>query len=154
MLQRIAYYFSDHSYGAQYIADVAKWSGLINEKVQLWRSRWDEAGSAPVPRLMWKTTGNCEVVYDSRSGREIEHVLDATSAAMLCYMTEPKRHSHILTAFDEPGAGERLESLQEAGLVFQEGDRYLSLVTGKSEHRSSIPAGVVARLECADAVTA
>ena len=55
----------------------------------------------------------------------------------------------------EPGAAERLQSLHDAGLVFEEGDRYLSLVTGEPEHRSSIPAGVVAGLEIrVDAVTA
>ena len=60
VLQRIAYYFSDHVYSAEYIANVSKWSGRIQERVAYWRSRW--SGSGVFPKLEWRTRNARRVV--------------------------------------------------------------------------------------------
>jgi ribosomal peptide maturation radical SAM protein 1 len=126
-LHKIAYYFSDHNYSAPYIANVSAWSAKVQEQVDRWRERW-ESRQGLFPKLVWKEKGDQTVVYDSRSGQEMEHVLDHHSVELLKHLVIPKRLPDIVTAFQAFDAAAEVASLQEKGLLFEEEQRFMTLV--------------------------
>jgi ribosomal peptide maturation radical SAM protein 1 len=136
VLHNIAYYFSDHNYSAAYIASVSAWSAKVAAQVDYWRSRW-EGGQKLFPKLIWKDESS-GVVYDSRSGEAIEHKLDDHSVALLKHLVIPKRLADIVASFQTFDAAAEVASLQAKGLVFEEDQRYMTLVVeepqGSDEH--------------------
>jgi len=70
-------------------------------------------------------------VHDTRSGKLIEHPLSDTALRVLNFMTKPQRVVNVADALGRlPGfdAAREVAALQEKGLLFQEEDRFLSLV--------------------------
>ena len=127
-LRNIAYYFSDHNYNADYIAAVSAWSAQVRQQVEYWRSRWQDR-SRPHPTLEWRSRDDVRFVYDTRDGSVTEHLLDNEAAAVLLHLVgRPKGVKNLLATFPGSDADAALAQLQEKGLVFEEDERYLSLV--------------------------
>jgi hypothetical protein len=96
----------------------------------VWFKRWHEEG-AEYPQLFLKCEGDANLVHDTRSGELVEHVLSDVSVKILELMSKPQRLSNLNAEFGHlPGfdAEAEVALLQEKGLLFQEHDRYLSLV--------------------------
>jgi ribosomal peptide maturation radical SAM protein 1 len=127
-LRNMAYYFSDHNYSADYIQAVSKWSGRLRSTVAEWRSLWDVESAHLRPQLRWKRIAGEVVVYDTRSGEEIEHRLGEDGVRLLQHLTVPKKLSDLVTAFSNMNVEKEILDLQRKGLVFEEDKRYLSLV--------------------------
>lgn len=127
ILFNIAYYFADHNYSAPYIAAVSEWSARVREKVEQWRSLW-ESKQGVFPKLAWRTTGTSTVVYDSRSGTGVHHELSPESVELLRHLVVPKRLDDIVKSFGTFDAAKELEQLREKGLVFEEDQRFITLV--------------------------
>ncbi len=130
VLRNIAYYFSNHDYSAAYIHAVSKWSAKIRESVDYWRSRWSEG---IFPKLVWRRSGESVLIYDSRGGKEILHQLGPHGIAMLEQLGVPKRRSDLVGLFPECDAEKELATLQAKGLVFEEDQRFMSLVIEEAE---------------------
>lgn len=128
VLRNIAYYFTDHNYSAAYISAVSAWSTRVRDQIAFWRSRWD-GGRYSAPKLVWKTRRGTTVVYDSRGESEIEHELDESGTALLQHLAIPKRESDLVSLFPAFDAAKELANLKQKGLVFEEEQRYMSLVT-------------------------
>jgi ribosomal peptide maturation radical SAM protein 1 len=135
-LRNLAYYFADRNISADYFTTMAKWVRKVRAKVAEWQARWDTRKYHLPPRLYFKE--GAQKIYDSRSGVALEHTLSPTGLAMLRHLARPTRMEDILKVFSPEGgfnAREEVALLQAKGLIFQESDRFFSLVL-ESEHGS------------------
>jgi len=130
-LQEFAYYFSDRNVMAEYFVTVAQWIGKLQPPVNQWRSLWEDLESSPPPRLEFK--GDPDIIYDSRSGSGIEYSVGPFGKAILNYLSKPARIEELAKVFStEDGAdlSKQIDFFKEKNLLFQEGERMLSLVVG------------------------
>jgi ribosomal peptide maturation radical SAM protein 1 len=131
-LSNLAYYFTDRNFRAEYFLTMVRWIGKIRKKFEVWERLWSGRQQGGEPQLYFKQVGERNVVHDSRSGEIVEHYLEDTAVQSLQHMhSKPKRLADLtrllghLPGFD---AEKTVTFLQERGLVFQEHDRYMSLV--------------------------
>jgi magnesium-protoporphyrin IX monomethyl ester (oxidative) cyclase len=130
VLANLAYYFMDNNLTAEYVIAMARWIDKVREQVKMWRNRW--AGDLRVvPQLVFKKKGKSTIVYDSRAGEAIEHEIGDVGVEVLKKLAGPKRLANIasdLSHIPNLDAEKEVGSLQERGLIFQEADRFMSLV--------------------------
>jgi len=130
-LANLAYYFVDRNVNAKYMTDLIRWINQLQEQVMRWRARWYDRDSMLPPKLFFKGEPDSTVVCDSRSGELVEHSLTTAGRQVLDLLIKPRRVSQLaaelshLRNFDPE---KEINSLQELGLVFQEHDRFISLV--------------------------
>ncbi len=132
-LSNLAYYFMDRNIHAKYFTDMAKWIDRLSALVDRWRSFWGDDVSSH-PRLSFKEDED-DVVVDSRDGELREHKIGPVALHLLKMMDTPRRATDkALQPENAPGIDvtEEFEKLRQLGLLFQEGDRYLSLVLPKA----------------------
>jgi len=129
-LDNMAYYFADSNSGAEYAQTMSKWIGRIKEQIDRWIDAWkdDKAG----PKLLLHENGDRCMISDSRSGELNEYPLEAISGRILNFLADKqKRVGDVAREFrDIAGfnAAKEVAILREKGLLFQEEDRYLTLV--------------------------
>jgi ribosomal peptide maturation radical SAM protein 1 len=132
VLADLAYFFADdRNFKAQYFTTTIKWIGKLREKVNLWWTRWHGEDQPPPPRLFFKGQGASSVVYDSRSGEVVEHQIGDVGRQVLEHLAKPRRIKDLaadLSHIPDFDPEKEVALLQERGLVFQEGERYMSLV--------------------------
>jgi magnesium-protoporphyrin IX monomethyl ester (oxidative) cyclase len=130
-LANFAYYFTDRNLNATYSTTMIRWIGKIREKVGGWLKRWHGKDGAMMPALFIKERGKVTVIYDSRTGEVKEHYLDEIAANVLEYFSKARRITDLaadLNHIPQLDPSREVAYLQERGLLFQEGERYLSLV--------------------------
>ena len=140
-LTNLAYYFTDRNFGADYIKWTTKWLGELRAKVGQWQTIWTQNRDAQ-PQLFFKENGHSTVVYDSRSGKAVEHDVGELGREVLAYLDEKPRElpdlarkmSHV-SGFDP---AREIASLQAKGLIFQEGARYFNLVLAKEPPKMTL----------------
>jgi len=124
-LDNLAYYFSDHNYGATYAANAARMVGRLREKVDRWKALWNGAAR---PELKLVERGGVAHVFDSRGGSAVEHPLTPDARLVLDALATARKLANVakeLPGVDVPGEVARL---LERGIIFHEGERYMSLV--------------------------
>jgi magnesium-protoporphyrin IX monomethyl ester (oxidative) cyclase len=127
-IRSIAYHFVD---ARRDPARLDPWLRDLCAAIALWRLRWQGADGRPQARLCRLRDNDGDVVYDSRSGEEIEHVLTAPAGRALDALETP-RGMDGLCAAAALGAAEAkpaVDWLLARGLLFEEDGRMLSLVT-------------------------
>jgi magnesium-protoporphyrin IX monomethyl ester (oxidative) cyclase len=130
-LANLAYYFTDHNINARYFTTMLKWIDKIKEQVNYWSTRWNARDGSLRAELYVKHRGKSSTIYDSRTGVAQEHNLDDISMQLLDYLDKPRRLSELtrefshIADFDPERA---LADLMRRRLLFQEGDRYISVV--------------------------
>ncbi|MFE2104819.1 RiPP maturation radical SAM C-methyltransferase [Kitasatospora sp. NPDC059463] len=146
-ITRLAYFFSDENL-SPYALDAIEWLEPINRLIETWQAQWD--GGEPVPQLCLSTgpDGRPQVL-DTRTGPLRTHELDEPDAAILRKLSSPMRTTRLAPALGlaEDETDRRLAFLRERGLLFEEGDRVLSLVTLEA---SAAESAVAAGLELLD----
>lgn len=123
----LAYYFVDDGAG-EYMIAAARWSQQLRDLVAGWRARWD---GPERPSLRLERDADGAVIVDTRSApRTIR--LDSGSLALLEHLSRPARIDRV--AGDLPGIDidRALGALRAASLLFEEGDRAMSLVVTDS----------------------
>ena len=108
---------------------MTKCIGRVREKANPWIQQWESEDDRP--KLHFKDIGKSRIVVDSRSGAIVEHDLKETGKRLLEFMDKPKKVNDIAAAFKEVtgfDAAKEIALLQERGLIFQEGERFMSLV--------------------------
>jgi magnesium-protoporphyrin IX monomethyl ester (oxidative) cyclase len=136
-LQTLAYYFRDADADADYFQAMMKWLGRIRASVEAWVAAWGDPARTP-PQL--RLRADRPVVYDSRAGEPVEHEVGETGARILALLKRPRHLSDLsrelrhLPGFD---AAAEVAKLQAKGLLFQEGDRLLSLVMDEAAPQPS-----------------
>jgi len=68
-LGRIAYYFEDRNYDADYLVRLASWQDRLTAVVERWKQRWAGADGGPRAELRLRLEGGSPTVYDTRSGK-------------------------------------------------------------------------------------
>jgi magnesium-protoporphyrin IX monomethyl ester (oxidative) cyclase len=133
-LASLAYYFVDRNFGARYMTDMLEWVGKVREKINIWLTRYYGGDQGPAPKLYLKAIDGSYVIHDSRTGEVIEHSVDEERRAVLEFLEKPRRVKELASAVpDNPAFDPEKEMafLSERGLVFQEGDRFMSLVLSR-----------------------
>jgi len=128
-LHDLAYYFADENIAAPYFTSMAKWIGKLRVKAADWLARWKDPDRALAPRLFFKP--NSTIVLDSRMGRIIEHQVGEKGKAILEFLFKPGRIDAVskgLAHIDGLDVEKEIQLLQQKGLLFQEGERLLTLV--------------------------
>lgn len=131
-LDDLAYFFADQNYGASYIAHTAKWIKKLEASIHHWHTRWYQRDQKFKPDLAYQWRSNKKIIYDSRSGTAVEHDIGPVGLRMLDALSMPTRVPDLLkhiTEIPEAELAQHLTELQQKGLIFQEQDRYLSLVS-------------------------
>lgn len=129
-LSNMAYYFMDTNLRATYFLTLMKWLGKVREKFNRWSAMWHTEGVA-YPELYLKRDGDATLIRDTRSGSVVEYPISDTARRVLEVLAKPGRLSNLTAELGHlPGfdAAREVARLQEKGLLFQEHDRYLSLV--------------------------
>ncbi|HEX6040883.1 RiPP maturation radical SAM C-methyltransferase [Longimicrobium sp.] len=124
-LDNLAYYFSDHNYGAAYATNAARMVGRLREKVTRWKQLW-EGGKHPELRLSER--GGVPHVYDSRSGTAIEYPITPDARAVLEGLAMGKKLVNLARELPGVEVEAEVKRLMERGLIFHEGERYMSLI--------------------------
>src|SRR5262245_9929420 len=136
-LQEFAYYFSDRNVTAEYFVTVAQWIGKLQAVVNRWQARWKDSKLGLPPRLDFK--GDSDIVYDSRSGSAVEYPVGPFGKAILNYLSKPAMIEELVKVFSleyGPDLAKQIEFLKEKNLVFQEGERLLSLVVNVERRKA------------------
>jgi len=131
VLENIAYYFINYNFWADYAPILSKWIGKIQDKVNQWRDQWYGHSSISPPKLFFKKTGDITVVYDSRFNKVTEHPIDVVGKKVLEKLSKPiSIDSLYLKLEDVTGSDvdKAVTFLKDRGLLFQEGQRLMSLV--------------------------
>ncbi|MFQ5852890.1 MAG: RiPP maturation radical SAM C-methyltransferase [Candidatus Binatia bacterium] len=140
-LDELAYFFADHNYRASYIELTAKWIKKLQVRIDRWHTRWLQRDRKFKPRLVFKWRGNSKVVYDSRWGTAVEHEIGAAGLRILDLLTAPRRLPQMakeLGGISETELEYHIASLQQHGLIFQEKDRYMSLIVDSGRDRGYV----------------
>ena len=137
VLNNIAYYFMDHNFGADYMASMVKWLSKIRARVALWRERWERTGPDGAPQLYRIETNEGPMVHDSREGKVARRPLTRLKADALDQLGQMKTMGKLGLALPGAKASDlegALGSLLKQGLVFEERDRFISLVFQRPQH--------------------
>lgn len=130
-LANLAYFFSDHNANAKYATTMISWIGRIREKTEHWHKRWNRRDGRVAPALYLKKGADRKSVYDSRSGEAREHEVDEVTVQVLELLNKPGRIGDLTNNFGhipDFDPERQLSFLKERGWIFQEHERYLSLV--------------------------
>lgn len=123
----LAYYFVDDGAG-EYMIAAARWSQQLRGLVADWRARWD-GPERPILRL--ERDAHEAVIVDTRSApRTIR--LDSGSLALLEHLSRPARLDRVAAELPGIDIDRCLGVLRAASLLFEEGNRAMSLVVTDS----------------------
>lgn len=129
-IDELAYYFTDLHIDSEYVQTMSKWIMKIREKVDRWIESWQ--GDRVRPKLLLRQNGKRSVVHDSRSDKVAEYPLGENSTRALRYLAvkprdlvDLEREFRAVEGFD---AKQQLAFFKEKGLVFEENERFFSLV--------------------------
>ncbi|HKX32976.1 MAG TPA: hypothetical protein VJ302_35170, partial [Blastocatellia bacterium] len=139
-LRDFAYYFADRNLPADYFTAMVKWIGQLQAAVNQWRELWKDSSQRLPPKLDF--IGDSDLIHDSRSGSATEYSVGPAGRALLNYLAKPARIDDLTQVFSDKYGRDldrRLADLREKGLLFEEGDRLMSLVLG-GERKTQAPA--------------
>jgi ribosomal peptide maturation radical SAM protein 1 len=128
-LRNFAYFFADRNLVADYFITMVEWISQLQSAVSQWRELWKDSPQRLPPKLDF--IGDSDIIYDSRSGAATEYSVGPAGKAILNYLSKPARIDELTKVFsDEYGndLDRQLACLREKGLLFEEGDRLMSLV--------------------------
>jgi ribosomal peptide maturation radical SAM protein 1 len=133
VLANLAYYFEDRNYGADYLAQMVSWKDRLGRAVARWTERWSGSDGRPRASLTLKRRGAGAVVHDTRSGEPVDHEADDLGVRILEYIDGNGRRVRDIAAHtgaDEAGVASQVDRFRRLGLLFDEGERLISLVVG------------------------
>lgn len=141
-LQELAIWFQDVNKDAEYSRARDVYWDRVKEQVGAWRGRWargfllsrkSQPNASSMLKLVFVPRNEGVVVYDSRFEAPVERHLTDLQTKILEHLSSPGRLSGLgedLRIPSDPCLQEAVNPLLDWGLVFQEGDRALSLVEG------------------------
>lgn len=126
-LADLAYYFVDDGAG-EYMIAAARWSQQLRDLVADWRARWD-GPDRPVLRL--ECDADAAVIVDTR-GAPRTIALDSGSLSLLEHLSRPARLDRLAGELPGIDIDRCLAALRAESLLFEEGNRAMSLVVTDS----------------------
>jgi ribosomal peptide maturation radical SAM protein 1 len=143
---RLAYYFADHNYDAEYIKAMVQYIVPLRRLVESWRKRWAE-NESEVPLLYLGGEDGAHFVHDSRGEKALEYEIDDVALEILKTLDRRQGLSDLASALGrelnitETELKSRMDFLLGKGLLFEEGARFMSLVLPVRTQRPSSGAG-------------
>lgn len=135
-LAELAYFFQDEKMSS-YAVNAATWSGPLNASVGQWKDGWKSVGRRPRLELQRGADGTY-TIFDSRGVPSKTYEVDEEMVGILHRLSSPLRRDRIASefGFTPEVASDRLSFLRANDLVFEEGDRLMSLVITEAEQDS------------------
>jgi ribosomal peptide maturation radical SAM protein 1 len=134
-LTGLAYFFADTNMAALYLKSMGKWYGKLREQFEFWHNRWYGADKKLFPLLFFIDLAHSSLIYDSRSGQEMEHDVGMIGKQILERLTKATKMVDLQAEFRHLLGPDKLEQevahLKEKGLIFQEAERVMSLVLSR-----------------------
>lgn len=130
---KLAYYFADHNYDAEYIKTMVQYVVPLQRLVENWRKRWAEDASE-VPLLYLASRGGAHIVHDSRGDMALEYEIDHVALEILKALGRRQGLADMASALGkslgitDAELKSRVDFLAAKELVFEEGARLMSLV--------------------------
>lgn len=138
-MKNLAYYFSDTNVGAKYALEMSRWIDRIRERTTQWTMLWHGGGGkTEPPKLHFEANGGSNVVFDSRSGQVKRYKVEGCGKEILERLNKPKRLAVLageLGHLENFDVEKEVKALQSNGLLFQESERFMSLVLPKEPPR-------------------
>lgn len=126
-----AYYFLDHNTEADYASFTREWMPALHERLKTWIDRWEAKDGLEPARLYHYEEAGEHRIYDSRDGYPKTFSITADQKAALTHLEQQRRIERLEEWWVESGRtgfDELLVFFREKGLVFEEGERLMSLV--------------------------
>jgi hypothetical protein len=141
-LNDLAYFFEDRNYSNEYLRNTAKWIKKLESAITDWSRKWSaheaganrwHGGAAASHPVLTPSSRNDSVlrILDTRSSKTVEHTLDINETKVLEALDRPRRLDRIeseLAHLPKSTVQDVLASIRERGLMFEEGERAMSLV--------------------------
>lgn len=126
VLGELAYYFADLNYQAPYAMNAARMVGRLREKTDRWTRMWAQRDRRPELCLRERDGG--VVVFDSRSGTPTEYPVGDAGLRVLNALSTAKKLANVAKELNGVDVEAEVAALMQRGLVFHEGERYMSLI--------------------------
>ena len=141
-LKDLAYYFADRHYDASYQIAMLTMLRSIQDAVVHWRDRYSGFdGGQPADLFVLPDTDG-RIVFDSRRGERNEYSLSDCGACLLKGLTSAANIRELSVqglSNSEVEAG--IAELREHQLIFEEGNRAMSIVLSRVTHRGELLLG-------------
>ena len=140
-LGELAYFFQDHNISS-YAVNAARWFRPLSESIKQWKDGW-AAADCQSSLMLQRGADGAHVIYDSREGVGKTYDVNEETVAMLHRLSSPIRSDRIAAecGVTSDVASDRLSFLRANQLLFEEGDRIMSLVIAEAD-QDSPPGGL------------
>jgi ribosomal peptide maturation radical SAM protein 1 len=130
-LANLAYFFEDRNYAAAYLSTMVTWQERLNRGTSDWIERFHGYDGLLKASLELERRDAGSVIRDTRTGHLVLHELDELETRILLEIDSTAWRpadaaGHI--GADEAGVAAGIERLRSLGLVFEEGERAISVV--------------------------
>lgn len=131
VLANLAYFFEDRNYAAEYLSKMVMWQDRLGKGTAQWSERFNGFDGLLRASLALEPGDGGAVVRDTRSGEPVLHEVDALEARILSYLDGNGWRVEDIAGHlgvDTPGVAAMMERLRGLGLIFDEGERLMSVV--------------------------
>lgn len=132
-VEGFAYFFADHNYDNKYMLHLARWRKKVEAVIAFWIERWQDDKNRPELKLIPGTNR----IYDSRSGEVSEYEISPLGLWILKTLHRPLTITRLMRLMEKEREEleEQIAVLNQHNLLFQEGDRMLSLVSWPDDEK-------------------
>lgn len=141
-LAKIAYFFFDNNFRADYFVQMVDWIGPLGEHIDVWVKRYAGADGRPRAELSLVDEGAQAYLNDTRDGTARRHALNRTGLRLLELLNEPRDRRWLAQHLaDEPFPDweQELSRLLDWNVLFEEQGRWLSLVQSRTVDHVPFP---------------
>jgi ribosomal peptide maturation radical SAM protein 1 len=131
VLTNMAYFFEDRNYSSDYLSKMVMWRDRLGQGTSRWTERYRGLDGRPRASLTLEPRGRSAVIRDTRSGETVLHEVDELEVGILSYADgNGWRVVDIAGHVDADAASVagKVERLRSLGLIFEEGERLISVV--------------------------
>ncbi len=139
VLTNLAYFFEDRNYASDYLTKMVMWRDRLGQGTSRWTERYRGLDGRPKASLTLEQKDGGAVVLDTRSGEALRHEMDELETRILAYAdSNGWRVADIASHVDadEASVTRKVERLRGLGLIFEEGERLISVVVLPMEPRA------------------
>jgi ribosomal peptide maturation radical SAM protein 1 len=130
-LANLAYFFEDRNYASAYLSTMVAWQERLNKGTSDWIERFHGYDGLPRASLTLEPRGELSVVRDTRSGHLVLHEMDELETRILLDIDSSAwrvADSAAHVGADEASVAARIDRFRDLRLIFEEGERAISVV--------------------------
>lgn len=140
-LTDLAYYFTDTNLAAEYMTTMIRYIDRLRTQHEAWRARWNGVAPAERPQLGFEQNNGTTVVYDSRFEKPVEHRLSDVAIEILKATSRRQTLGSLAEALPHRAGVDfekEVAELDQRGLLFHEGLRFMSLVLPQTVREGTV----------------